>query len=670
MRASDVLVEVRDTNLDRVGTITPQYLRLTANLRWCNVGEWTITLPGEHPMVPHLLTPGSGITVALYGMPEFSGPTTVPARKRDARNPDGTFTFSGVTDEIHLQDARAYPYPSDASVSAQAAANDVRTGPAETVMHEYVAANILPGTAPAGRIRGARAAMTAATDLARGGTIQRSPRFDPLLEVLQSIAVWTLGTDEPLGFRMVQVGGELQFQVHPAADRSDTVRLDVGNGTLTSEEVQQSGPAVTVAIVAGQGEGVDRTIIQRTSTASEEGEAAWGRVIEVFIDQRNTNDLDELQQAGDEALAASGYTATNVKVIPADTQTMQYARDWRMGDTVGVTVMGQPTRALVTGAAWLIDQTTCRVGVAIGDVTGFDTADVQAQRVNDLDTRVGRIERNAEVGVPDPAALALLNRIVNGTFRTNQRGYASGAALAIGAWAHDRWRAVNATSYTFTADATHGQAITLASGGILKQPIERANMPAGDYTAALDGTAQLRLYLAGSTPPAFATGPVTVTVDGSADVILEVQATGGTRTVSNVRVYPGTADPGYQPATIGDELRACLRYYYRFIGTAYGAVVGNGFQATTTTALVALPLPVPMRAAPTLAVATGLAWSDRVAFEVGATIALGITSARPYNTADLRITLASAQGAAYRAGSLFVNSGGTAALALDAEMTT
>ena len=70
----------------------------------------------------------------------FSGPTIVPARKRDARNPNGTYTFSGVTDEQHLADARAFPSPAVSNPAAQTAANDVRSGPVETLMHQYVAA--------------------------------------------------------------------------------------------------------------------------------------------------------------------------------------------------------------------------------------------------------------------------------------------------------------------------------------------------------------------------------------------------------------------------------------------------------------------------------------------------------------------------------------------------
>lgn len=398
-----MLVEVRGraldgsgTILDRQGIITAPFLNLEATIRWCDVGEWKLTLPGNHPMVAFLQEEGSGIVVSLRGQPRFSGPTIHPNRKRDSVNPDGTYTFSGVTDEVHLADARAFPQPSNADPTTQTASNDVRSAPAETLMHAYVGANIIPGVAPAGRVRGVRSLLTRATDLGRGSTTQRSPRFDTLLELLQGIAAWTLGTATPLGFRMVQVGSAIQFQVQAVTDRSDTVRLDIQNGTLASEEVERTGPNVTYGIVAGGGQGTERVIRAVTTAAATAAEADWGRVIEAFIDQRQTSVVSELDAAGAELLAASGYTATAVKVIPSDDTTMLYAQDWFEGDTIGVTVDGQPTKATVTAAAIVMNRSGVSIGAAIGDVTGFRSADTLTKRVEDIDRRTGNLERNAE----------------------------------------------------------------------------------------------------------------------------------------------------------------------------------------------------------------------------------------------------------------------------------
>lgn len=117
---------------------------------------------------------------------------------------------------------------------------------------------------------------------------------------------------------------------------------------------------------------------------------------------------------------------------------------------------------------------------------------------------------------------------------------------------------------TFTADADFGQTVTLGSGEQVHQIMERSRIPAGTYTFAHDGTAQMRVYNVGAAAPAYAASPVTVALDGTADVIVEFYANGGaSKTIAEVRGDVGTTDPGWRLPLIGDELRACQRYYYR-----------------------------------------------------------------------------------------------------------
>lgn len=407
MKRTDILVEVRNRELERLGTITGKYLHIEAMLRFCNVGSWTLNLPGGHPMIDALSTDGSGIIVSLHGDPLFSGPTTKPKRKRDRQNPDGTFTFVGVTDEILLADALAYPDPTSSDPTSQSTSNDVRSGPIESLMHDFVDVNIGPNaaTTPIDRRRGLREKITLGLDEARGATVQKSPRFQNLLTLEQELS---LLSDSTLGFRMVQSGAAIEFQTFAVRDRTDVVRLDIENGTITSEEVEKTGPTITYAIVAGQGEGTGRTIVPRTTAAATAAEAAWGRPIERFIDQRNTDVVSELEQSGDEALLEAGFTATAVKVIPSDSQTMLYVVDWREGDLITVVVNGQETESTVTAAALIVNSKTVAVGAAIGDVTGFDKEAALTQRVEDVEKKVDKIERSEQpapewadlIGVP------------------------------------------------------------------------------------------------------------------------------------------------------------------------------------------------------------------------------------------------------------------------------
>lgn len=393
MLASEVLVEIRDRNLQRVGTITPKWLQLEATIRANNVGSWKLTLPGSHPMVEHLQREGSGITVALRGVPNFSGPTVKPGKERSLQNPDGTFTFEGVTDEIHLADALAYPEPGNANVATQAVSNDVRTGNAETLLREFVGYNISGALAAAERKLGMRQFIRLeSVNKGLGGTLTKSPRFQNLLELCNEIA--TLGG---VNFRMVQRGDFINFEVMARRNVSDSVRFDIANGTLASENIQKSPPTVTRAIVAGQGEGTARQLLQRSTAASLAAETSWGRQIEVFYDQRNTDETVELEQAGDEKLLESGFTSTAVKVLPSDSQTMLYAMHWDVGDIVAVVVDGQEVKSSITTATLIAGPNGTAAAAAIGDVTGFDKDAALASRVEDIDSRVKSIERTVEV---------------------------------------------------------------------------------------------------------------------------------------------------------------------------------------------------------------------------------------------------------------------------------
>jgi hypothetical protein len=185
------------------------------------------------------------------------------------------------------------------------------------------------------------------------------------------------------------------------------------------------------------------------------------------------------------------------------------------------------------------------------------------------------------------------NIAVNGRFRINQRAYASATDVASGVYGFDRWKATTASSrMTFTA-APQGQSVTIASGDSWGQVVERANVPAGSYVLSWAGTATARVYNVGGTAPSYAASPVTVTLDGLADVLLEF----GPGTLDMVKFETGSTATAYVQPSISGELAACQRYYWR---TYAGVGVGVGGGGGTSVARWALAPPASMRATPTL----------------------------------------------------------------------
>ena len=209
------------------------------------------------------------------------------------------------------------------------------------------------------------------------------------------------------------------------------------------------------------------------------------------------------------------------------------------------------------------------------------------------------------------------NRIINGNFEINQRGYVSGTNLASGSYGFDRWKSgFTNTALTFT-DGIQATTITISSSGVLQQIIERENMPAGTYTLSWTGTATGRIYNFGATAPAYAAGPITVTLDGSANVVVEFTASGSTKTLGLVQVEAGTVYSPFEYRHRGEELALCQRYYQRNSAVGASGTIAKmlplGYQVSTTASIYPVVFSPIMRATPTINSA-GVEASDDITY--------------------------------------------------------
>lgn len=392
MLISDLIVEVRDESLARVGIIMPEDLvGLEAVLRFNAVGGWKLTLRADHPLADALRAPGAGIIITGPTGVLLSGSTVTAKNVKTAEDPTGVWEIQGTDDSAILSQRVAYPTPASADVSAQGD-YDVRTGKAETVAKAYVKANIGADAPTARRVTG----LAVEADSARGVTVTGRARFDALDKLLGQVLA-TSG----LGYTIEQAGNGLEFQIFSPVDRTDSVRMDIDNNRLTKSEYSYSRPQATRVIVAGQGAGAERTLVERSTSDSVTAETAWNARIEVFKDQRNTNDVAELQQAGDELLAEKGLTIESVSVTPTDDDTMAYGIDWGLGDKVSVVVGDSQISQIVTEVAIVVTDEGVKVGATVGNPVAGVKDDVESQVIatqSSQDERISNLERNETGG--------------------------------------------------------------------------------------------------------------------------------------------------------------------------------------------------------------------------------------------------------------------------------
>jgi hypothetical protein len=423
------------------------------------------------------------------------------------------------------------------------------------------------------------------------------------------------------------------------------VRWDIANNQLSKSKYGYSAPGVTRVFVAGQGEGSERTIVEVTTPASLLSEAIWGR-IERFVDQRNTDDADELTQAGLEVLATEGTTVTSLEVVPSSAMADGFGIDWFLGSWVTVVVNDQQIRAQVVEVPISITSSDgVLVGAVVGDATGFDWQAILAAKQSKTEKRVSALEQNAESG-----AAPGVNFIINGGFDVWQRGT---SFTAISAYSADRWQnyrngsgtaSISREAFTPGSAPVAGYegsyfmrfnqtvAGTGATGSIIQQHVEDVRSCAGQTVTAsfwakadsprtlktsfnqIFGTAgAAAIYDVGVTDHSVTTAwqrfSVSVympSISGKtvgpnsymSMVFNMVLNSTQTFDIWGVQLEQGSVATAFRrnAPSIQAELAACQRYYYRMNAYSTNARFGHVSMISSTVAFAVIPLPVTMRA--------------------------------------------------------------------------
>lgn len=319
---------------DRVPYGQLEVLEWSAVLRDCDEGTWTMTLVDDD--LSRSMVEGWRVIASDEGQTVFSG--TVLSYGGDVG--DESLTISGIDDTALLGFRVTYPDPTKPAEQQSAAAYYEHTGTAGRVLDKLVWENIGLGAVEPRRI--ARWAQSPAGGGGLGSSVSISTRYKNLLEESRTLArlggVTFLANQQEDSDRIV-------LRLRAPEDLTSWAWFSRGDGGgLTGGTYTLTAPTVTNVLVAGQGQGVARTIKEHAASPSP-----WGMRIEQFQDRRDTDDPDELQQAGAETLAegaASASATVEVEEVPG----LVYGVDYRLGDIVrvdfGRATVDEPVRAV------------------------------------------------------------------------------------------------------------------------------------------------------------------------------------------------------------------------------------------------------------------------------------------------------------------------------------
>ncbi len=379
----DYVILFTDRNLAFIGDPVVCWDQIDVTLRWNEPGSGSFSAPG-YDWILDAIAPGNRVVVKRRDGILIAGPIEkwLLERSDDAENAGvGKLTVNFADDLALVVAHDVYPNPA-VDRASQTTDTWTYTGNAETALRTLVNLNAGPGALVARRVPGLVLGASAGVGSSVEVTAQRE---QPLGEVARAIAE----TGGNLGFRTVQVGSTIEFQVYASPDKSGSVRFGFGLGNMRYLGYEVSAPTATAVAVGGQGTGATAAMIERVNTAEQ---ATWGR-FEKLVSRAGDGPSQELQDEGDRALA-EGASTIRVATSVSDLPDQRFGDHYTLGDIVSAeTLPGEQVSDVVRTVHLQVQATSGEyVSATIGSQAAL-TDPVWSRRLRDIDQRLNQVER-------------------------------------------------------------------------------------------------------------------------------------------------------------------------------------------------------------------------------------------------------------------------------------
>ena len=391
-------IHPRDADLGRTLDPLSRWSELSLVERYGPPDTWTLTGPADELSV---FTPGMGCLLERDGAQVTSGQVRTFARTAqydDQGRPQDTITLGFIADTRELWSRLCYPDPAHSITSTPSTfgvSHDVRTASREALILAYTSANLGPA-APVTYRRLTSLALPAS--LGRGGTATRKLRMDVLGDVVSELAEGgglrvRIVHDESTGTpRLLMVIDDVQdVSADVIFGSPDTARA---SGFVTSWGYSMEDPQTTDAIAFSAGELTSREATRLNDTSAI---ALWSRRYEVLIDQRQTDDVDEITDALTDRLT-EGATPTSVEFTVAPGSGIEYRTDYDVGSAVGVELPGLPAAVsdnTIREATTTVTRDAPEALALVVGTPGAQSASTKtAARLNKALRRIALIERS------------------------------------------------------------------------------------------------------------------------------------------------------------------------------------------------------------------------------------------------------------------------------------